>query len=189
MPNDENQNDLRARWQNQPPEGGKISLEEIRAQAQRFQKRIRNRNVREYIASIIVILIFTSYIFLLKPVVLRVASGMIIVGTLWAMFQLHKRASTRTPPGGAASTACLEFHRRKLERQRDALLGIWTWYLLPFMPGIVLFIAGIAMAPGARGWVATLIVIAVFAATITFVLKLNYRAARRVQRMIDELRD
>jgi Flp pilus assembly protein TadB len=57
------------------------------------------------------------------------------------------------------------------------------------MPGILLFIAGIAMAPGARGWVATLIATAVCASIFAFVLKLNYRAARKLQRMIDELRD
>jgi hypothetical protein len=37
--------------------------------------------------------------------------------------------------------------------------------------------------------VATLIATAVCASTFAFVLKLNYRAARKLQRMIDELRD
>src|SRR4030095_10047950 len=55
VPNDEMKDDLRVRWQSQPPRGGSMSIAEVRAQAQQFQKRIRNRNIREYSAMVLAI--------------------------------------------------------------------------------------------------------------------------------------
>ena len=38
--------------------------------------------------------------------------------------------------------SCLEFHRSELVRQRDLLRSVWWWYLLPFVPGMLLIPVG-----------------------------------------------
>lgn len=99
-------------------------------------------------------------------------------------YQLYKRGSSKRVPLGAE---CLEFHRRELKGQRDALRGIFRWYMLPMIPGFVVF--GIAMAM-IHSWgpvvslnFHALIGVAVF----VLVYKLNQRGARTLQHEIDEL--
>jgi hypothetical protein len=166
-----------------------MSLEEIRIHAQRFQKRIRNRNIREYSATVIVIAWLGASIWLLKPVlVIRVALGLLVAGSLVIVYQLHKRASTRTLPANLALTSCMEFHRLELERQRDAQQNVWFWYILPAIPGLLVLIIALALIPNGRGLVPASILAALYASTFMFIVKLNQRAARRLQRKIDELR-
>jgi len=52
---------IQSLWQGQPAAFEPMSLEQIRAQAARFSGSIRNRNRREYVAAIIVIIIFWLY--------------------------------------------------------------------------------------------------------------------------------
>src|SRR5262245_20486948 len=126
VPNDEMENDLRARWQSQPAQGGKVPLDEVRVQAQRFQKRIRNRNIREYVSAAITCAMFGAQIWLFKQApVIRVGLVLIVAGVLLMVYQIHKWGASRPVPSDLASASCLEFHRRKLERQRDALQSFW----------------------------------------------------------------
>jgi len=50
--------------------------------------------------------------------------------------------------------SCIDFHRSELMRQHDLLATVWSWYLLPFTPGLVVFLIGltqIAFPDRARG--------------------------------------
>jgi hypothetical protein len=186
VPNDEMENDLRARWQSQPGQGEGMPFEDIRREAQKFHNRLRRRNIREYIAASITILIFLLEIrFIPFPLPIRVALLLFIAGLLVFIYQIRKRGSPRALPSDLSSS-CLDFHRRELERQRDALASFWLWGLWPFLPGAIVLIVSISFAP--RGWIAALIVTAFFAALFTFFGKLNRRDARKLQREIDELR-
>ncbi|MBP6690538.1 MAG: hypothetical protein KA153_11140, partial [Hyphomonadaceae bacterium] len=56
------------------------------------------------------------------------------------------RAATRSElDAGAQSWAT--FHRAELTRQRDALRTVWSWYLAPFVPGMLVFLAGVSFTP------------------------------------------
>ena len=101
--------------------------------------------------------------------------------------QPQKPAAPRALPANLGSS-CLDFHRRELERQRDALRGFWSLVLPPFLPGGLVLIISLALQPGPKGLIRALIVTAFFASLFTFFAKLNQRAARRLQRKIDELR-
>jgi len=186
MPNDEMENDLRAQWQSQAGDGGKMSVEEIRVEAQRLHDRWRRRNIREYISAAITALIFLLEILFIKfPLPVRVALVLFIVGLVVFVYQLRKRARPRTLPATLGSQ-CLDFHRRELERQRDVLQGFWSWVVPPFVPGALVLIVSISFAP--RGLLMASILTAFFASLFTYFAKLNQRAARRLQRKIDELR-
>lgn len=164
-----------------------MSVEEIRVHAERLEKRMRKTYNREYFAALTVIVWMAAYVWFLKPVLFRVAAGLAIPATVLMLYQLRKRASPRTLPADLALTSCLEFHRRELERQRDARKSIWRWYLLPFVPSVLVWTIAFYFLP--RGsLVLALIIGAFFALDFIVIGKLNQRAARRLQRQIDELR-
>jgi hypothetical protein len=178
--------DLRARWQNQPAEGGRMSLEEIRTQADRFQKRMRRTYNREQVAAITVIFWMAAYVWWLKPVLFKVAAGLAIPATFLMLYQLRKRASPRTLPQDLGLTSSVAFLRNELERQRDARRTTWKWYLSPFFPSVLTFTIGFYFLPRG-GLVLSSIVGAMFVVDFVVIAKLNERAARRLQRQIDEL--
>ncbi|MBZ5695232.1 MAG: hypothetical protein LAN36_07710 [Acidobacteriia bacterium] len=191
MANELSPNDMRDVWQNQKAEGVQISLEEIRRRAGKFYKQVSRRNLREYIAVVFVVLAFGFYIFHFHSVVVRLGSSLVIVGTLYVAYQLHRRGSARALPEDCGFECCLDFHRRELERQRDALRSIWSWYLGPLVPGLAVLIIGgeFAKPPGIpHHWLG-------FAVSVTFctlvfvgIGGLNRWAARRLQRQIDDLK-
>ena len=190
MPDETPQEELSRAWQNQAGENITMSLEEIRRRAGKFQRRIRWRNAREYAAVAVVVTVFGLYVKWFPSPVMRAGSLMIIAGALWVAYQLHRRAASQSAPTGAFEH-CLGFHRRELERQRDALANVWTWYLGPLVPGLAVFIAGTAVAEpipiryrilsGALGF-------AVAGVVFWLVAKLNRHAARNLQIQIDELK-
>ena len=165
-----------------------MSLEEVRAQAQRFQKRIRNRNLREYSAMVLaIVMAIPLAVFLRSFPLIVVAMGLMIAGTLVIAYQFRKRMSTCSFLAEAASMSCLEFYRRELERQRDANLSIWAWYILPMLPGTAMMLIGMAFIPALGPGVALFYAVA-FTVAFIFTGVANKRGARRLQRKIDELR-
>src|SRR5437870_5229342 len=127
MPNEPLPDDILNVWQSQPVENIAMPIEEIRRRARQFERRIRNRNLREYVAGAAGIVIFTVYIFIFPQV--RIGSALIIAGMLCILFQIYKRATPGTLPADLGLTSSLQFHRRELVRQRDLLRTVWLWYI------------------------------------------------------------
>ena len=194
MTSESRSNDMKNLWQSQPTEPPRIHLEQLRKKLDKFERRIFWRNLREYAAGVAVIAIFGFYEWQFRTLLVRVGSGMIIAGTLYVMYQLHRRASRRSAPADLGSSTCIEFHRKSLERQRDALRTVWSWYLLPFVPGLtVLAFGSIASQRAAYPGHLDKLVISILAsqgiipAVFFAIWKLNRRAADRLQTQIDEL--
>ena len=190
MTNEPPPNDMRSLWQDQRTEPVKMSLAEIRKKAQKFQHRIRWRNLREYGAAVFVVAVFGFYIWHFHNLFHRIGSGLVIAGTLYVVFQLYKRGSAKTMPADMALITCLDFHRRELERQRDLLRGIWWWYLGPLIPGLIVFTLGGATAnPNhpLRAWTLAASSAALGALVFFLIGALNQKCARKLQRQIDEL--
>jgi Flp pilus assembly protein TadB len=176
---------LKSLWQNQSVEPVQMSLEEIRKKAEIFQKRIRNRNFREYAASVVVFVAFGFYTWRFPDI--RVGSAMIFAATIYMVYQLHTRGAAKTLPASMALDTCFEFHRRELERQRDLLRDIWKWYLLPFVPGLLAFIGVPLLHLSPDKWLRVLPFVVLCAGFYYAVWRLNQRAANKLQRQIDEL--
>lgn len=194
MTNESPSTDMKNVWQSQPTEPPRIRPGEVRRKMNKFERRIFWRNVREYAAGLLVIAIFGYYEWRFDTLLVRLGSGMIIAGTLYVMYQLHRRASTRPAPADLGSSSCIEFHRKSLERQRDALRAVWSWYLLPFVPGLaILAIGSIASQRAAHQGSVGHLVISILAsqgiipAVFFAIWILNRRAADRLQTQIDEL--
>jgi hypothetical protein len=192
MPNEPQPDDIRDNsdgirnvWQNQPVENKQMSLEEIRTKAGRFEKRIHNRNLREYAGAALGIAWYTFYIFKFHDPLVRTGAALVIAGVLYMVVQLYRRASAGALPADLAVTASIEFHRRELVRQRDLLRSVWRWYVAPMVPGLVVFAAG-SIPRHSPFWV-YLAVALFFLAGLGGIVWLNYRGAQRLGRQIAEL--
>jgi hypothetical protein len=189
--------DVTSVWRNQPRESVEISLEDIRRKAQKFQRRILWRNLREYAATVTVIASFGYVFWWASPApLIRAGCGLLMAGTLFAMYALHRKGSARTVPAEMLFRTCVEFHREELRRQRDLARSAWTWYVLPFVPGLAVFLLGdflktmqMPNAPAHRGVIETVFALAAAGCALVFVgvAKLNQWSARKIQRQIDAL--
>lgn len=192
----ETRNDMTSVWKNQPRGTVEISLEQMRKRAYKLQRRILWRNVGEYLAGIVVVAAFAYYVWLFPSAVVRIGCTLVIAGTLFVAHNLHKRGSARSVPADMARRTCMEFHREELVRQRDLVRSAWTWYLLPFVPGMVVFLFGLYQwtmqqpnAPAHAGEIAKAywVTAAGMACVFAGIGLLNSWAAGKLQREIDAL--
>jgi len=183
--------DLQALWQSQPPgedAGSAIALSEVRQMARRLEHRVARRNRREYVAAAVVVAVMAWQMFAMPSVTLRVGAGLTIAATIAVAYMLHLWGSARTLPSDLALTSALEFHRVQLERQRDLLRSVWWWYLLPFVPGVLVLAIGHALArpertSGTIAWGVGMLLIMVGG------YALNRRKAAQIQQRIDRLKE
>ncbi len=173
-------------WQDQESESDRISLDRICERASRFQKSIWWRNFREYVGAGVGVSVFALYLWHFDTPLIRIGSTLTIVGCLYVVIQLHRRGSARNSPQDLGATRCLQFHRRELERQRDSLEQIWGWYLLPFVPGLVVFSIGRGMERGVP-WTNLGLYAAIGGVLFWLIAELNKWAARKLQKQIDAL--
>lgn len=124
-----------------------MSLAEIHTHAEKFQSRIRVRNWTEYVAAASVVLVFGWMAVTIPMPIVKAGSVLIVLGAAYVCWKLYElgRAATKSEMNQAASL--VDFHRAELQRQRAALSTVWRWYLAPFVPGMLVFLAGVAFAP------------------------------------------
>ncbi len=183
-----NDDDTKQLWKSQPAATLALSDQDLLQYASKFQRTIRRRNIGEYAAAVLVVLVFAFYMWTFPTMLMQIGSGMTILACIFAVVQLHRRASAQALPGANAAMPTLAFHRQELVRQRDALRSVWAWYVAPFIPGVIVFRWGVetelgADAPFARGALANTIIAGVFVIAVL----VNFYAARKLQRQIDKL--
>ena len=184
MATDPRDSDARTVWQLQRTDPVPVDIADIRGRSLKFQGQIWRRNLREYAASALVVAFFGLSSWTSDGFWTRTGALLVIGGTLYMCYELHRRGSTRTAPPGASSVV---FHRAELERQRDALQSVWRWYLAPFVPGLTVHAVGREVDNPPLAWVPLLLNLAFFVAVFAGIFKLNQSAARELQREIDEL--
>jgi hypothetical protein len=175
-------------WQSQPVEGIKMSAESLRQRSGKFEKMFRWRNAREYVASLLAAVGFGYFFATTRAVLFRIAYVLFIAGLGWVVFQLHRKGSSKSMPATMGTSTSLQFFRVELERQRDVVKNVWPWYLAPLVPGFVVLTVGYALArPYPVGLASAVWLDAIVAVLFFLVWKMNQRAARCLQRTIDEL--
>ena len=184
MPNETNESDPRNLWQSQEGESVTMTLEEIRRRAARFESRIWWRNFREYAAGILVIVWIIASLHVLDGWDL-LAPSLLVAGVIYIMIQLRRRGTARSFPADTNTRSSIEFHRLELERQRDALRTIWSWYLLPLVPGVAAVFAVAAVKRGVNAPLIGRIILVVL--VFVSVWALNQWVARKLNRKIQEL--
>jgi len=105
------------------------------------------------------------------------------------IYQLYRRGSARAVPRDANLETSIELYRAQLERRRNALRGIWTWYAGPILVALMAFGLQAPLAnpdePGLWLKVAPFVV-----SSIVWSVMMAYqsrRAASDLQREIDSL--
>lgn len=176
-------------WQASGEIGDTPALVEIRARADKFYRRIRRRNTIEYVACILVVLIFGRQAFVLPHLLLKIGSGWTALAALYVAWQLHLRGSAISPDK-SGGMPLFTFLRMQLVRQRDALRSIFWWYLLPFTPGLALILIGRGQDPEWISHVPVWAQLTGLSATVMIfagVWWLNQWNARKLERRIEEI--
>ena len=174
-------------WQQQTVEGTRISLDEIRRRASKFEKRMFVVNAREYVAAAVAMTFFAYFLSHTHDTLMRTGFGLLIAGLAYAMFHLYRKGR----PGTASEqigTQCADFFLEELERTRKLVSNVW-WYLGPLVPGLLVLMVGSArLHSQPMALLRLTITNLLIAASFVFVVRLNKRAARCLQKQIDELR-
>lgn len=167
------------------------SVEELRARADKFHRTIANRNLREYLAGGFVVVAFAVMAVLAPFVAMKLGAAMVTLGAAYVMWQLRRRGTPLDPAREGGALSLLEFQRRELVRQRDALDSVFSWYLLPLIPGMVVLMASPMLATPVADWALpspgmALRLAAPFAVFVGVWL-LNKWGAQQLQRQVDEI--
>lgn len=166
-------------------------LNELRARADRLRRKIVRRNWIEYVAGIFVIAVFGAGALIAPLPALRIGSALIVGGTLVVLWQLHRRGSPLTPMEHGGALSLLDFQRRELVRQRDALDSVFVWYLLPLIPGMATILAAplLSVPMDQWQWPPAEVLRAMGFSVLIFagVYFINKRAARQLQGRIDQI--
>ena len=180
--------EIRNVWQKQEVEVMKMSVEELKAKAVKFEGTIRRRNLREQAACALVIVWFAVMFFRIPVTIPRIAFGLMIAGAIYVAWHIQAWGKGTPPPASEmGGNACVRYYRRELERQRDLLNSVWKWYLAPLIPGLALFVTWcVFIAPPDRRWFPVTFAV-VCVATFWGIGALNHRVARQLDRQIQEL--
>jgi hypothetical protein len=184
--------DLHALWTTQTEEPFSMSLVDLQARATLLQSRVRRRNLIEYAAGALVVVAFTLVAFTARGIITQAAAALIVVGAVYVCWRLYALARAAAVRGFDSAESCADFHRGELVRQRDALQGIWRWYLGPLVPGMVLFWIGAGVPPSGDwptlGRIAMSVVgLGIGAAVFFGIARLNAAAAKALQAEIDAI--
>jgi hypothetical protein len=182
---------IRDIWQNQAVEHNKMSVDEIRTKARDYQKRIRRRNLREYMGVAIVIAGFGWFAWQAPSLSARVGHLLIVAGALYIAFQLHQAGSSKTVPADLGLMDGIAFHRAELQRQLRVYRQAWLW-VLTLVPGLTVLMAG---ATGAKPRVPLpggvygppLAILCGWFLVILWLRKRNRKKAGEIQRQLDRL--
>jgi len=184
-------NDPRTIWQNQPKEPFRMSVDEMRLRAQRFQMKARFKVVYSITIGLSICVFFGWNCIRAQEVLSRMGFGLLSVCGIYFGYQAYKWIwPSDLPPDSPVSTS-IEFYRSELERRRDYSLHGWR------RSGLTFCFLGLAMAlaPGLidslhnpRLLVNTVPFFALLTVWFVAFLYLKKRGQNKLQREIDELR-
>ena len=179
--------DLKTIWQSQHSEATQMSIDEIRTKARNFERKIRRRNLREYLAAVVVAASFAFFAWHSPSRMVSLGNLAVAAGALCFAYELHRRGSSRNKPKDLGTMGCLDFHVGQLERQRDLLNESWKWMIWLVLGMAVLMAAAIVTAP-IRKTAPFLVVAILWTATwFWMMLRRNKRKAQTLQQEMDEL--
>jgi hypothetical protein len=174
-------------WQSQALDAPRISLVFVRHQLGAFRRRTRIFNTLYYIGGTLGTGFFAwkcAESFRAAPL-LSAATALWILAALIGTVLERKHIATEEQPAELGVLDALKFHRRQLERQRDAR-RMWRPMLL-FVPGFVMLYAHLFFEVTPIPWKDITLKTTVIVCGIWFSIVMMERSARRIQNEIDAL--
>lgn len=165
-----------------------MSVADIRERASTLQSTVKWRNFREYAVGALLIVVFSAAAYFAQTPLSGFACALTAAGVAFVMWRMHVlgRAASDSELA-AAGHNWAAFYRQQLVRQRDALHGIWSWYLGPLVPGMVVYWISIGVKGGMWSWLIAAGGLALTSAVFAWVAEANKRAAAALQAQIDVL--
>jgi len=158
---------------------------EVRQEAEALRRRVRQRNLTEYAAAGLAMLVCAFRFFATPQLLMSAGFALAVPGLLWSSYELYRRASSRPIPAGLGEAGAVRFYRDELARQRDALHSVHRWYVGPLLPSLLCILAGQAVTAVWSSRVAA--VISAWAVVLVLLVWANRRGARLIQRKIEAL--
>jgi hypothetical protein len=182
------ENDIRSKWQNQPNETTRMSVEELRQKAWKLQRKARREVLLLYGIALLFVVFFGRAFVRSHETLSRIGLGLLIVSALYLPYQAQKRLWPRNPAAEVASTTGLESYRRELERRRDYTRHIWR-LLGPLLFGLGVFLlpAVIKAFKNSGLWLNILPVAVLLVFWATLAIPLRKRQLRKLRRELDAL--
>lgn len=183
---------MQALWKSQHQEPVLPEINDVRQRANGFQSVIRRRNLGEYVAACLVIVLFSRTVLISDNLIEKLGAAMIMLAATYVCYKLHSIAKAKTTAEVDMAVSLIEFHRLELQRQHSALVSVWKWYLAPFLPGLLVFILGSHLSNASSGgssatlW-KSLVSVTVVGVVFCFIHWLNQREASKIARKIREL--
>jgi hypothetical protein len=175
-------------WTNQPSEEITMSLADIRARAGTLQSVVNRRNTREFAVGAILIVLFSVFAVIASTPLGQLGCALTAAGVAFVMWRMYAIARSDRGPGTAAVQGWLQFYRKELVRQRDALQSIWFWYLGPLVPGMVVYWLSVALKrDDIWGWIIAAAGLTLGATLFAWIASANKEAAKQLQAEIDAL--
>lgn len=164
----------------------------LNERATKFERTVKRRNLVEYAAGALCLIAFGAMSIggvVEGQLVFAAASALCFVCVLVVLWQLQKRGSYEPL---RPEDNCLSHLRDQYDRQYKALRSVPLWYLGPLAVGVFGFhtamIAQFAMIGGlSKALEGTWQTIATTAAFFGFVWWLNWFAARKLKKQIDQI--
>ena len=189
--------ELRALWQDAPAPTAVPDISRLLGRERAFRRSIALRNAAEHSAAVLVVITFVRMGIAAEGTTLvRLACALIAAAAVVVSWKIWADGRNLPKPDAAATTAAhLAHHRASLERQIALLGTVPRWYLAPFVPGLVLFLAGVVLeSPVASAPLSVQArVVGVMAGACTFVFAgvawMNRRATRKLQAELAALSD
>lgn len=184
--------DIIALWQSDQSQSQFTDDMSVTARKTRFERKVRRRNLIEYAAGGLGILLFLlAAVLMAQKGVFSVAAALAAaaIGIAVVLWNLHRRASWMKPDAGQD---CRTYLRSQLARQAKALRSVPAWYIGPLLPGVLgLYLAVTLEAIGKASFTDWLENLGVpFFGTLAFfglVIWINLRAAKAVEAEIAKL--
>lgn len=179
---------VQALWAKQPKENFTMSVAEIRERASTLRSTVKRRNFREYAVGAVLVVFFSLAAYFARTPLSALACALTAAGVAFVMWRMHAlgRAASEQEFAAAASSWAV-FYRQELVRQRDALRGIWSWYLGPLVPGMLVYWISVGAKDGPWAWFIAAGGLALTCAVFLWVAYANKHAANELQAEIDFL--
>lgn len=171
-------------WRQQPrSEENRMSMNDVRAKAERLEQRVRRWKITGGLLFSLVIGAEAWQVWRPNPLLERTGDLLTIAAFVYLAYWFRRYAPVRSVPGALGRTASVDFYRMRLERQCQLASHPWR-YLALFIPGVALSLFGRAGERPVEQNAAIAVVGVLLFVMVAWVIR---RTGRQMQRELDDL--
>lgn len=170
-------------WRRQPADSA-MPLDEIRTKATAFELRVRRWRLVGGVTMGLLVAKNVWEVWTDSEAIERAGDLFMLAALVFVLLRFLRHARAETAPSTLGTTSCIEHYRSRLMRERDLSRDGWK-FVMPFVPGFALILAGRAIEGRPASQVAILIALAI--AMLGGALWVIARGGRQIEREIAEL--